>query len=209
GAGVRGPVPDAVAVGHADYDPTRTQERLLAPESQRKAHAGERDERVVRRAIEERGRQAHDDDVSGGRRPHEASVGLRPSDSADTVGASREDVDDAASIGHGLHVEDGPGSRPVDRRGDCAVTPLVEHRVWITVTGLRVADAVTAVMPGEPANAGQADDTARSRIAAPDVHGHVPDIDEEIALDRATIDLDHVAELRDAEVHEVLHVLAV
>src|SRR5262249_13721309 len=104
---------------------------------------------------------------------------------------------------------DGPGSRPVDRRGDCAFTPLVEHRVWITVTGLRLADAVTAVMPGEPANAGQADDTARSRIAAPDVHGHVPDIDEEIALDRATIDLDHVAELRDAEVHEVLHVLAV
>src|SRR2546426_6677342 len=32
-------------------------------------------------------------------------------------------VDDAAGIGHGLHVEDGPRSAPVDGRGDGALAP--------------------------------------------------------------------------------------
>src|SRR3989442_1713993 len=95
------------------------------------------------------------------------------------------------------------------RVGDAALASLVEHRVWIAVTGGGVADAVTAVMTGEAANAGQADHTARSRVSTPDVHGHVADVDQQIALDRVTIHLDHVPELRGSEVHEVVHVLAV
>src|SRR5262245_63099649 len=63
--GMRRRVHDAEAVGHADDDAAGTEERLATPESQRKAHASERDERVVRRAIEEGRRQADDDDVSG------------------------------------------------------------------------------------------------------------------------------------------------
>src|SRR2546427_380741 len=108
-----------------------------------------------------------------------------------------------------VYVEDGPRPGPIDDRGDGALAPLVEHRVWITVTGIGMADAVTAVMTGEAANAGEADHAARSRVPTPDVHGHVADVDQQIALDRVTIHLDHVPELRGPEVHEVVHVLAV
>src|SRR5262249_18584119 len=107
-AEMRRRVHDAEAVGHADDDAARTEERLATPESQRKAHAGERDERVVRRAIEEGRRQPDDDDVSGWCGPHETPVGLGPGGGADAIGGSGEDVDDATAIGHRLHVEDGP-----------------------------------------------------------------------------------------------------
>src|SRR5262249_4610333 len=151
-AEMRRRVHDAEAVGHADDDAARTEERLATPESQRKAHAGERNERVVLRAIEERRRQADDDDVGGWPGAHETPVGLGPGGGADAVSGSGEDVDDATAIGHRLHVEDGPRPGPIDDRGDGALAPLVEHRVGITVTGIGMADAVTAVMAGEAAN---------------------------------------------------------
>src|SRR3989442_15974932 len=81
--GMRRGVHDAEAVGHADDDAAWTEERLTTPESQRKAHAGERDERVVRRAVEERWRQADDDDVGGGCGPPPTPGGLGPGGGAE------------------------------------------------------------------------------------------------------------------------------